>query len=69
MSAMTPAVTPAPIDLRLRLAISTLLVSWALAALFIVLGWRESRAESAGTSATAVIQSHASSSAARHPSI
>ena len=57
MSVMTPSVALAPIDVRLKLAVSTLLVTWALAALFIVLGWRELRAETAPGSSAA----HASS--------
>lgn len=32
-------------SLRLRLAVSALLVSWALAALFIVLGWKVSQTD------------------------
>ena len=56
MSATAPVICVAPIRLRLRLAVSTLLVSWALAALFIVLGWRESRSATAET-APAVVHS------------
>jgi hypothetical protein len=55
MSVSSPVAVVAPISLRLRLAVATLLVSWALAALFIVLGWRESRA-SAAEAAPAVSQ-------------
>lgn len=58
MSATTSVISIAPMTLRLRLAVSALLVSWALAALFIVLGWRESRAQAADA-APAVIESQA----------
>lgn len=50
-------------SLRLRLAVSALLVSWALSALFIILGWKEARTEAAETTST-VIQSVATPAAA-----
>ena len=37
-------------SLRLRLAVSALLVSWALAALFIVLGWKVSQTDARASS-------------------
>lgn len=45
MSATTAPIELAPMNLRLRLAVSALLVSWVFAALFIVLGWKVSRTE------------------------
>ena len=45
MSATTTHIELAPVSLRLRLAVSALLVSWTLAALFIVLGWKVSRTD------------------------
>ena len=63
MSAIAPAVELAPIDVRLKLAVSTLVVSWALAALFIALGWREAKADAAATAAPAVVQSSSASHA------
>jgi TRAP-type C4-dicarboxylate transport system permease small subunit len=45
MSATTTHIELAPVSLRLRLAVSALLVSWALAALFIILGWKVSRTD------------------------
>lgn len=53
------AIALAPMDYRLRLAVGALLFSWILSALFIVLGWRESRANAAADPRPAIQSSSA----------
>lgn len=54
MSATATVVRVAPMNLRLRLAVSALLISWALSAIFIVLGWKEARTEAIETTPTTI---------------